>query len=174
MAPLPTRETFASLLNHTLLDPTFSNAQVIAGLELARQNHVALATVRPCDADLAVRTLEGAATRAAVIAGYPFGFQNTGVKLYEARDLLRRGIREIGVVMAVAQLASREFQHIQTELNQMTEACRAESARLTVYLDTPALTTELKIIACTCIERAEVDAVAVPDASDLEIGRAHV
>src|SRR5436305_4845955 len=172
MTPAPTYESLAAIVNQTLLEPELTNAQVVEGLELAKRYGVATVTVRACDTDLAVRILQGSAVRAGSIVSYPFGFQSTSVKLYETRDLLRRGAKEIGVAVGASKLLSREFQQIQTELNQMTDACRAESARLTVYLETSLLTYEQKIIACTCCERAEVDFVSTArgyTADDLQL-----
>src|SRR5205085_8425879 len=81
---------------------------------------------------------------------------------------------EIGTVVGASKLLSREFQHVQTELNQLSEACRVESATLTVYWDSALLTTELQIIACTCCERAEVGAVAAASLADLPLLRKHL
>ena len=63
-------------------------------------------------------------------------------------------------MIGTSKLLSREFQQVQTELNQLVEACRGAGARLTVFLETVLLTDEQKIIACTCCERAEVDFVS--------------
>lgn len=172
-----TYEGLASSVNFTLLDPELTNSQVISGLEQAKRYGVAVATVRPCDADVATRVLAGSAVRVAAAAGYPYGFQSTAVKLYEVRDLLRRGAREVAAVVAVSRLLSREFQHVQTELNQMAEACRDAGAELTVLLDVARLTDELKIIAYTCCERAEAArAGAVGDcaAADIQLMRKHL
>jgi deoxyribose-phosphate aldolase len=160
-----------------MLAPELTNAQVVEGLELAKRFDVATVTVRPCDMDLGVRILQGSTVKPASIVSYPYGFQSTAVKLYEARDLLRRGAKELGVVIGASKLLSREFQQVQTELNQLTEACRGAGARLTVVLETALLTSEQKIIACTCCERAEVDFVAAAGActpADLALLRKHL
>ena len=115
--------------------------------------------MRPCDIDLAVRTLQGSSVKAGAVCGFPHGSQNTATKLYEARDLLRRGAREIDMVIAISKLLSREFQHVQMELLQISESCHKEGALLKVILENAYLTDELKIIACRCCERAEVDFV---------------
>jgi deoxyribose-phosphate aldolase len=62
-------------------------------------------------------------------------------------------------VIAISKLLSREFQHVQMELLQMSELCHKEGALLKVILENAYLTDELKIIACRCCERAEVDFV---------------
>jgi deoxyribose-phosphate aldolase len=159
MLPLTTCEALANLIDHPLVAPELTDEQVIEGLELAKRYHIACASVRPCDIDLAVRTLQGSSVKAGAVCGFPHGSQNTATKLYEARDLLRRGAREIDMVIAISKLLSREFQHVQLELLQMSELCHKEGALLKVILENAYLTDELKIIACRCCERAEVDFV---------------
>jgi deoxyribose-phosphate aldolase len=177
MTPPSTYQALASKVNFFLLQPEWSTQQVVEGLELAKRYAIGVATVRPCDIDLAVRVVQGSPVAAASVAGYPHGFQNTSVKLYEVRDLLRRGARDVGVALAVAKLASREFQHIQTELDQLAAACHGEGARLALHINLAALSKELKIIAYTCAERAAVDSVAVEGphtAEDLALLRKHL
>src|SRR5207248_4471667 len=106
-----------------LVKPELTGEQVVEGLEMAKRYGIACVSVRPCDIDLAVRTLQGSPVKPGSVAGFPHGSQNTATKLYETRDLLRRGAREIDMVIAISKLLSREFQHVQTELIQMAESC---------------------------------------------------
>jgi len=172
--PPATYEDFARLIDHCLLPPSLDNEQVVKGLETARRSGVASVIVRPCDVDLAVRTLQGSSVRCATVVGYPLGISNTATKLYETRDLLRRGAKEITLTIAVSKLLSREFQYIQTELIQLAEICHKESALLDVTFDTAFLNRELIIIACTCCERAEVDSVRTSKLDDLPLLRKHL
>ena len=154
--PLTTYESFARLIDHPLVKPELTDVQVVEDLEMAKRYGIACVSVRPCDIDLAARTLQGSPVKPGSVAGFPHGSQNTATKLYEARDLLRRGAREIDMVIAISKLVSREFQHVQMELLQMSELCHKEGALLKVILENAYLTDELKIIACRCCERAEV------------------
>ncbi len=153
-------EDLAAALDCALLEPDLDDERVVAGIQEARRYGVSSVTVRPCDIDLAARSLQGSAVRAGSVCGFPHGSQNTAVKLYEARDLLRRGARDLAATIGISRLLSREFQHVQMELLQLSESCHAEHGRLTVILETGYLTDELKVIACACCERAEVDFVA--------------
>ena len=154
-----TYEDLAKLIDHLLVQPNLTDVQVLDGLEMAKRHGVACVSMRPCDIDLAVRTLQGSAVKPGAVCGFPHGSENTATKLYEARDLLRRGAKEIDVVIAISKMLSREFQHVQMELLQMSELCHKEGAILKVILENAYLTDELKIIACRCCERAEVDFV---------------
>lgn len=141
------------------MQPDLTDAQVLEGLEMAKRYRIACVCVRPCDIDLAVRTLQSGGVKPGAVCGFPHGNGNTATKLYETRDLLRRGAKEIDMVIAISKLLSREFQHVQMELLQMSELCHKEGAILKVILENAYLTSELKIIACRCCERAEVDFV---------------
>jgi len=159
--PVPASyEDLAQSIVLPLLKPELTAAQVFEGLELAKRYGMGCVMVRPCDIDPAVRTLERSGVRAGAAAGFPHGSESTAVKLYEIRDLLRRGAREIGMVAPIPKLVSREFPYVQTELLQASEACRKEGATLTVVLENAYFTDEMKIVACRCAERAEAHAVA--------------
>jgi deoxyribose-phosphate aldolase len=169
-----TYEEFARLIDHSLLAPGLDNEKVVSGLDTARRSGVASAIVRPCDVDLGVRQLQGTPVRCATVVSHPHGLSNTASKLYETRDLLRRGAREIGLTVAVSKLLSREFQYVQTELLQLADICHKENALLSVSFDTSCLDRELIIIACTCCERAEVDLVRTSILEDLPLLRKHL
>ncbi|HWB86824.1 MAG TPA: deoxyribose-phosphate aldolase [Bryobacteraceae bacterium] len=158
-SPLSSYEQMAGVLDQAILEPELTDVQVAEAIESAKRYGVACVSVRPCDIDLAVRLLQGSAVRPGSVSGFPHGSQNTGTKLFETRDLLRRGAKEIEMVVNISKLRSREFQYVQTELLQMAEACHKEGAILKVILETAYLTDELKIIACRCCDRAEVDFV---------------
>src|ERR1039457_1349632 len=142
MLALSTWDALAHLIDHPLVKPELTDEQVIEGLELAKRSRIVCASVRPCDIDLAVRTLQGSSVEPGAVCGFPHGSQNTGTKLYEARDLLRRGAREIDMVVAISKLVSREFQYVQMELQQMAELCHKEGALLKVIQETASLPDE--------------------------------
>jgi deoxyribose-phosphate aldolase len=179
--PLTTYESLARMVDHSLLQPELTDEEVVAGCELAKRYRVASATVRPCDVDLAVRLLDGSGVAPGSVAGFPHGSSTTAVKLYEIRDALRRGAKEIDMVLNLSRLLSRQFQYVEMELVQAAEECHKQGALLKVIFENAYLTDELKIIACRISARAEVDFVKTSTAfaptgysiEDLKLMRAH-
>ncbi|WP_321476589.1 hypothetical protein [uncultured Paludibaculum sp.] len=163
-------EDLAKRIDHALLRPDFTDEDVAAGLRAAVDGGMGCATVRPSDLDFAVRMLSGTPVAPGSTAGYPEGGQTTGVKLYEARDLIRRGVREIETVPNLGKLLSRQFQHIETELLQMGRSCLEAGVTLKVIVDHPSLTEDLKVIAMKICKRCEVTYVSLA-ASDLALGK---
>jgi deoxyribose-phosphate aldolase len=179
--PLATYEDLAKMIDHSLLRPELSEQQVFEGCRIARDYNVASVTVRPSDVDPAVRWMSESAVPVGSVVGFPHGSSTTSVKLYEARDLLRRGAREIDMVINIGKLISRSFQFVETELVQMAEACHEGGAILKVIFENAYLTDELKIVACKISTRAGVDFVKTSTGfaptgatlEDLRLMRAH-
>lgn len=154
---LATYEDAARLITHSLLAPEFSEDQVAAGCALAREYRVAAVMVRPSDVEYAARCLEGSGVALGSVAGYPHGFGTTAAKLYEARDLLRRGVKELDVALNAGKMISRQFPYIEMELTQLAQACHEAGAILTIVFENLNLSQDLKTIACRVSKRAEVD-----------------
>lgn len=152
-----TYEDVAGLIEHSLVRPDLSEDQVGEGCAMAREYRVAAVVVRPSDADAAVRWMEGSGVTVASVVGFPHGSTTTGAKLYETRDLLRRGVREIDAVLNVGKMISRQFPYIEMELTQLAQACRESGAILKIVFENGYLEQDLKTIACRLCKRAEVD-----------------
>lgn len=149
----------ASRWNHSMLRPEFADSDIAAGCELAQALAIAAVTVRPTDVELAARLLAGTPVAVASSVSYPHGASTTAVKLYETRDLLRRGAKQIDLVVNTGKLRSRQFQYIESELLQVSNACHESGALLNVVLENPYLTEDLKVIALKICKRCEADLV---------------
>ncbi len=176
-----TYASFAVLVTATALQPEWSELEAAQACEAAKRLGLGSVTVRPCDIDVAVRILGNSTVAPGSTAGFPHGGANTGVKLYEARDLLRRGARGIDMVVSLSKLRSRQFQYVDMEIMQMSETCRKEGAVLRVTLESGYLTDEQKIVACRICGRAEVAVVKTATgfgppaaASDIALFRTHL
>jgi deoxyribose-phosphate aldolase len=155
--PRPSYEDIAGMMEHPVLRPELSEEEVRTGCEIARQYGIAAVTVRPADADLALSWMRGSGVAIASVVSYPHGSQTTPVKLYETHDLLRRGVTEIDTVINLGKMISRQFQYVETELQQMAEACHESGAILKVAFENGYLSEDLKTIACKIVHNAGAD-----------------
>ena len=85
--------------------------------------------------DTAVRILGSAPVKIGSMAGLPPGTSTTATKLYEGRDLLRRGAKEVSLMVNVSKMISRQFQHVEVEIRQMADSCIENGAALKVIYE---------------------------------------
>ena len=161
------------LLDHSLLHPQLSEDGVLDGCKLARAWGVASVLVRPADADVAVRTMDGSSTTVGAAVDFPHGHGTTTARVYAVRDCLRRGVREIETPLNLSKLLSRQFQHVETELRQMADACRESKALLKVRLGS-GLNEESRFLVCRIVKRAGVDFVVLEDTSETAFFHEHL
>ena len=168
--PSPASPSYNSLLDYNLLRPEWTEGQVIDACENAERLGIHSVVVRPCDVDAAART----GVRVGSVCGWPFGDQTTGVKLYEARDLLRRGAKEIDFVLNPSRLLSRQFQNVEMELLQAVEACRKEGATIKVVFPSAVLTFGTKLVGARICSRVAPDFVVISSEADIPALRPHL
>ena len=170
--PVETYEALAKIIDHLALSPELTDDDVAEHCRLAREYDVATIIVRPSDVDQAVRWMGSSAVRVGSTVGYPDGSANTATKLYEGRDLLRRGVKELDMTVNIGKLISRQFQYVETELMQMAKSCLDAGAVLKVNLGSRFLADDLKIIATKICRRVEATYIAVDwDPAAIEVFR---
>jgi deoxyribose-phosphate aldolase len=169
----PKYEDLASLIECALVQPELSEVDVERGVGVAKKLGVAAVVIRPSDVDLVARWLPGSGVRLSGLADSPHGYSTTAAKLYEARDLLRRGVHELHTVMNTGKLISRQFQYLETELQQMADSCHQSGAILAVNLESEFLNEELKILACRVARRAGADYIGTDTLADVPFLRTH-
>lgn len=168
-SPLVTYEDVAGRLELTLTRPDLREEDVDAACRQAAGYRIGAVVVRPSDVDMAVRILGETGVAIASVAGFPHGSSNTGTKLYEGRDLLRRGAREINLVVNYGKMLSRQFQHVETEILQMSESCHQSEAILKIIFESVYLAEDLKIILCKMAKRTDSDFIETDSAASLPL-----
>lgn len=143
-----------------LLAPESTTEEVAERCRAAAGAGLRAVVVRPCDVEGAVAAARGLIV--ASVAGWPDGTSTTPTKLYEMRDLLRRGAREIEFVLNAVWLRARQFASVETELDQAVRACRENGATLTAVLHPLIWSEDLPIIAAKICRRVEAHAISVP------------
>src|SRR5512135_1291486 len=91
----------AKVIDHSLLRPELTEAEVTAGCELARRYHVASVCAKPCDVALAAGLLAGSDVAVGTVVGFPHGNSTTAVKVAEVRQALADGAVELDMVINI-------------------------------------------------------------------------
>ena len=143
----------AALLDHTLLRPDCTEAQVVQLCQEARIHGFASACVPPCYVPLAARELSGAGVAVCTVIGFPLGYNSPRVKFREAEIALAEGATELDVVLNISALKSGQYDAVRAEIEDLTDLAEVRDALLKVIIETALLTEEeLETAARLCAE----------------------
>jgi deoxyribose-phosphate aldolase len=159
-------EELAKTIDHTLLSPTATMADVDRACAEAREHHFAAACVLPFAVPAAVESLRGCDVKVCTVISFPFGADTTRSKVAAAEHCISSGADELGVVLNVPALVSGNFRYVRDELVALVRAVRVKSVNagkgivlLKVIVECAALDDKLKRLACRLSEDAGADFV---------------
>ena len=151
-APVPA--DLAASIDHTLLGPDATSAQVRELCAEAAEHRFAAVCVNPVWVPLVADELAGSGVTTCAVVGFPLGASHPEIKAMEARRAIREGAREIDMVINVGALKEGDHDTVLRDIRAVVEACRDGSARCKVIIETCLLTDEEKRIACRLSRRA--------------------
>src|SRR5229473_190427 len=149
----------ASMIDHTLLKPDATKADIEALCREAAQFKFATVCVNPTWVALAARLLAGSGVGVCSVVGFPLGATTPDVKGYETQRAIFDGAREIDMVINVGALKSGDLRLVQRDIESVTGPCRACGALSKVIIEAALLTDDEKVTACTLAKAAGADYV---------------
>jgi|CXWL01.1.fsa_nt_gi deoxyribose-phosphate aldolase len=138
----------AGYIDHTLLRPDVTPAEIDKLCAEARQYHFAAVCVNPVWVARCAQNVRGSAVKVASVVGFPLGASRPEIKAAETRRALRDGAREIDMVLNVGALKAKDYALVERDIAGVAEACREVGAECKVILETGLLTDEEKVVAC--------------------------
>ena len=148
----------AKTIDHSLLKPELTEAEVVAGCKLAHRYHVASVCVKPCHVRLAAKVLLGSDVAVGTVVGFPHGSATTATKVFETHDAVANGATEIDMVINIGELRSGHADAVRDEIRAVVEAAHP-AAIVKVILENAYLADEQKVLACQLCEAAGADFV---------------
>ena len=155
----PELNTLASYIDHTLLKPEATLAELDKLCEEALKNKFASVCVNGAHVRRCAEILAGSGVLVCSVIGFPLGASATEVKCYEARRAIEDGACEIDMVMNVGLLKSGADAAVERDIAAVAETCHKLGARLKVILETCLLNDAEKVRACEASKRAGADFV---------------
>jgi deoxyribose-phosphate aldolase len=159
MAAQPSRAQLAALVDHTLLKPEATDADVMALVAEAAELGVYAVCVSPSMVPVAVRA--GTGVRVASVAGFPSGKHLPAVKAHEAALAVASGACEIDMVIDVGAALAGDIDAVRSDVHDVRSAIGVavlkvivESAALLALADESTLTQ-----VCRAAESAGADFV---------------
>jgi len=148
-----TYEQVAQMIDHSLLRPELTTAEVLDGCATAAKYQVASATLRPCDVALGVDALEGSGVPVSTVVGFPHGANTTATKVYEAKQCIAAGAIELDMVLNIGRLRSGDLAYVTNDIAAVVDAAGSD-AIVKVIFENAYLDDAQKISACEAAESA--------------------
>jgi deoxyribose-phosphate aldolase len=149
----------AALIDHTILRPDATAADVQKVCAEARRFGFASVCVNPCWVSLVARELAGSSVLTCSVIGFPFGATTTESKIAETGSVVRAGAREVDMVINIGALKGGDHGLVQRDIEAVAQVCHRGGAILKVIIETALLDDSEKATACTLAKLAGADFV---------------
>lgn len=154
-----TGHDWASLIDHTLLKPEASEADIKKLCDEAAQFGFASVCVNPGWVKRAAEFLKGSGVPVCTVIGFPLGATLPDVKAYEARRAIFNGAREVDMVINIGKLKSGDICAVEDDIRAVADAAHENGVLCKVIIETALLTDEEKVQACLASKNAGADFV---------------
>lgn len=141
--------SLAKMIDHSLLHPTMTDADLRLGCKLAAEHRVATVCIKPYSVPLAVEQLAGTGVGVCTVIGFPHGNSKPAVKIFETERAIEDGATEIDMVVNIGKVLSREWAYVAGEIEAINRTCVNRAAILKVIFENDFLPAdEYKIRLC--------------------------
>ena len=150
----------AKMIDHSLLHPTLTDAEMEAGCEIAARYGVASVCIKPYAVAAAVAWLRGTEVKIGAVIGFPHGNSATEVKRFETAVACRDGATEIDMVANLGKALGGDWKAVEADIHAVCEEAHAAGAIVKVIFENDYLTSdETKLQLCAVCARAGADFV---------------
>ncbi|MCW2840857.1 MAG: deoC [Aeromicrobium sp.] len=142
----------ARTIDHAILKPELTRAEVDEQLALVARYGVFSACVRPSDVAHAYEVLEGSDVAVCAVIGFPHGTTTTRTKVAEATEALDDGASELDMVVNIGRLRSGLIDDVEDDIRAVVMAAGEHVVK--VILETAFLSDDEIVAGCQAAERA--------------------
>jgi deoxyribose-phosphate aldolase len=149
----------ARLIDHTLLKPDATRAQVEQLCREAQQHGFAAVVVNPTYVALCAEMLKDSGVAVCSVIGFPLGATLPEVKAYESQQAIMDGATEVDMVINIGALKDGDYELVERDIDMVVRACHNAGALCKVIIETALLNDGQKIKACQLAKQAGADYV---------------
>lgn len=142
----------ASMIDHTLLKPDATQAELTKICTEAKEYHFATVCVNSSNIPFVARLLKGSSVKPIAVVGFPLGAATSQAKAFEAKEAIHSGAEEIDMVINIGALKSKDYKTVYEDIKQVVEASKPYAVK--VILETSSLDHDEKVLACALSKTA--------------------
>src|SRR5215469_6742060 len=125
----------ARIIDHSILSPAATVAELEAGCGIARQYDVATVCLLPYYIQRCAELLRGSHVEPSTVIGFPHGTHATAIKLAEAEQVLKDGATELDAVINISKARSGGWDYVRREIEALTAATHAAGAKIKIIFE---------------------------------------
>lgn len=156
---IPVGQEIAVWIDHTLLKPDATAAQVRQLCQEAMEYHFASVCVNPAYVPLACGMLRNAQENVCTVVGFPLGAALPEYKVFETLGCISSGASEIDMVINIGALKSEAYGLVLNEIMAVSGTAHNQGALVKVIIETCYLAPHEKITACLLSQAGGADFV---------------
>jgi deoxyribose-phosphate aldolase len=171
----------AKMIDHSLLNPTLTAADLDTGIRLALAYDVASVCILPYALKRCADMLRGSHVKASTTIGFPHGGHTTAIKVAEARQALADGGEELDMVVNISQVLSGDWDSVRADIQAVVDVTHAAGQKVKVIFENAYLNDGQKVRLCEICGELDADWVKTSTGyapsgatiEDLELMRRH-
>lgn len=148
---------YNKFIDHTILKPEASEAQVVKLCEEAKEFDFASVCVNPCHVALCAKLLANTDVKVCTVIGFPLGANTAEVKGFETKNAVDNGATEIDMVINIGALKDKKYDVVFNDIKAVVDNAMGKLVK--VILETCLLTPEEIVKACELSKDAGADFV---------------
>ena len=152
-----TYSDIAQMIDHSLLNPALTEADLDAGCQLALAYGVASVCILPYALKRCAVLLRGSTVKASTTIGFPHGGHTTAIKRAEAERAIADGCEELDMVVNISQVLSGNWEYVRTDLKAVIDVAQAAGQKVKVIFENCYLKDEHKIELCRICSDLKAD-----------------
>ena len=116
-------------VDHTLLKADAKKRDIERICKEALEYHTASICINPCYIEYAVGIL-GDKIPVCTVIGFPLGAMTTEAKVFEAKDAVEKGAKEVDMVINIGKAKDGDFAYIEDEIRQIKQRSSVKLGRV--------------------------------------------
>ncbi len=148
----PPKYELAKWIDHTLLKPEATQADIEKICKEANEHHFASVCINPTWVPLAYKMMRGGPSKVCTVIGFPLGATFPEVKARETERAIEEGADEVDMVVNIGALKSGDYDLVERDIRAVVRAAGRRVVK--VILETCLLTDEEKVKACAIAQHA--------------------
>lgn len=138
----------AKMFDHSLLQPTLTDADMEKGCAVARECNVASVCIKPYAVAKAVEWLRSSSVLVGTVVGFPHGGHVTRIKVAEAEQAMNDGAVELDMVVNIGKVLSGDWAYAKDDIGAVVDAAHRRGAKVKVIFENCFLQDAHKIRLC--------------------------